>query len=97
MVLCKIVSQSASSGEEIFFSLRVKADFSWSLCLLEEQIDTTLSPFASQLPQFTVSVADIEVIIKELDAGTICVGNNDAKFSTLIEKHDGKFMNVAGT
>ena len=32
-----------------------------------------------------------------LDAGTICVGNNDAKFSTLIEKHDGKFMNVAGT
>lgn len=93
-MLCKIVSHSASHVEEVFFSLRVNADFSWSLLLLGESITSAISPY---LLQFPMSVADIEGIVNRLDSSRICIGNRDDKFSVLVQKNEGKFKNASGT
>lgn len=96
MVLCKIVVRSVSLGEEVFFSVRVNADFSWLLVLLGQNISPSKSPFLQQLPQYVMSVEDVRCIIRKLDASTVCVGNADDKFSILAKQNEGKFMNAAG-
>ena len=97
MVLCKIVLRSASLGGEVFFSIRVNADFSWLLLLLGHNISPNMSPFLQQFPQYVMSVDDVRFILSKLNASRICVGNEDDKFSVLVQKNEGKFMNAAGT
>lgn len=97
MVLCKLVSDCVSSGEEVVFNVRVNADFSWSILLLGECIDPATSPFLLQLPQSASSVVDVEAIVKGLDTSKVCIGNGDDKFSCLAQKNGGKFMNLSGS
>jgi hypothetical protein len=66
------------------------------LLLLGRHIDPATSPYLQQFPQLAVSVTDIESIITKLDASKVCAGNGDSKFSALVKKNEGKFMNAAG-
>ena len=96
MVLCKVVLRSASLGEELFFNIRVNADFSWHIMMLGKLINPITSPYLQQFPQFVMSVDDIECLIRKLDAARVCVGNGDDKFSLLSEKNQGSFKSSTG-
>ncbi len=88
--------RSTSLGEELFFNLRVNADFSWLLLLLGKYINHSTSTYLQQLPKFAMSVTDIEGIITKLDAAIVCVGNADDKFTVLLQRNEGKFKNPTG-
>ena len=96
IVLCKIVLRSRSLGEDLFFNLRINADFSWILLLLGKYINPATTTFLQQFPQLTVSVADIKRVIQMLDSSRVCIGNGDDKFSNLVMKNEGKFRNQSG-
>ena len=89
LVLCKLMTVMASMGEEVFFNIRVDANFSWSLSLRGDHVNIATSPFL-------LSVASIEAIVRGLDTCKVCIGNGDDKFSCLLQKNGGKFMNLPG-
>ena len=95
-MLNKVVMRSTTTAGELLFNLRVNGDFSWLLHLLGKCLNPATSSYLQQFPQLAMSVADIESIIMKLDASKVCAGNGDSKFSTLTEKNEGKFKNVAG-
>ncbi len=96
IVLCKIVLRTTSLGEELFFNLRINADFSWILLLLGKYINPATTTYLKQCPQLTMSVADVEKIIQKIDCSQVCIGNGDEKFSNLVKKNEGKFKNMLG-
>ena len=96
LVLCKLMTVMASMGEEVFFNIRVDANFSWSLSLRGDHVNIATSPFLLSLPQTASSVASIEAIVRGLDTCKVCIGNGDDKFSCLLQKNGGKFMNLPG-
>ena len=81
--------------EDVHFSLRIHADLSWKVLLLGQSISTTC-PMLLDLPQTLSSVLDVEVVLKALDTSTVCLGNDDAKFSHLAKSHAGTFMDASG-
>ena len=96
MVLCKLVSRSATPGEDVYFSLRIHEDFSWTLLLLQQHIDPATCSMLQELPQALASVADVEAVLNALDSSTVCTGNDDSKFSDLAKSHNGTFMDASG-
>ena len=95
MVLCKVVSSPTPVREDVHFSLRIHANLSWKVLLLGQSISTTC-PMLLHLPQALSSVLDVEVVLKALDTSTVCLGNDDAKFSDLANSHAGTFMDASG-
>ena len=85
-MLYKLAPHSTSNNGEVFFNLRIHADFSWSLLHLGRciSLDTTL--YLQHLPGRADSVSNVEAIVKKLHFSSVCVGNDDG----------GNFMDPSG-
>ncbi len=96
LVLCKLVSHSATDSEDVRFSLRIHRDFSWTLLFLGQHLNCTTCPMLRELPQTLPSVDNLEVVLKALDVCTVCISSQDEKFSDLVKSHKGVFMDASG-
>ena len=92
VVLCKLCLSTSS----LYFSIRISSDFSWTLLLLGQHIQSTSCPFLQQLPEVLDTVANVGAVISALDSSSICIGNNDTKFFDLLKSRKGAFKDQHG-
>ena len=89
-------SQSLVLSTGTALSLSINTDLTWSVRVGTSLIDS----FKNELIQdCTVSMSCVDEVVQLLsciEMGTVCVGNDDVKFSDLIKRHKGCFKSATG-
>ena len=77
------------------YSITVTPDFCWKLLLFKKEIP--LSPLFQTIPPAITTVANLQFLLSVLQNSSICVGNQDDKFTELITEREGKFLSTTGS
>ena len=95
LLLSMIAADDNSEIPTVSRTLVVQQDFSWAVHVEGKQLNYH-APQLSTMPQLVVSIANIRDVITYLDSCTLCCGNEDDKYTALVEPRKGSFMNAAG-
>ena len=82
---------------EFLFILTVSADGAWILSMGRNQVDRSYCQLMQRFPAHLLSVSDTVNVLSVLDSCRLCIGNDDTKFTSLVDKCNGKFKNHAGS
>ena len=87
--------ESTSGDFQISMSLVVNIDMSWEVTVLGSKLPSSCA-ILSSLPQIIGSMSHIKSILAYVDSCSVCIGNNDEKFHSLVTSRDGDFMDSSG-
>ena len=97
MKLCKISSRPSTSAQPLVVthSVIVNADFSWQASVHGHIIQPTSSNPLSSIP-VNLNQSSLSNLVSVLDSCTVCPGNPDPHFVTMVESRKGKFVTSTG-
>ena len=78
------------------YSLKIDANFSWTLHYREFELTSERCPVLAGLPAILNSVSRVQDIFTILSKSTTCVGNSDQRFLDLASQRGGHFNNSQG-
>ena len=81
------------------FIITISASGRWTINVDHKEISRANCPILAEcaVHDHLLSVDLVVEILSLLDRCKLCVGNPDEKFSSLIDKHSGKFLDRSGS
>lgn len=94
LVLCKMSTSHPKTvgSTDVPYMVKIATDFTWTTQIGHNNISLDENELLNGLPHSLHSVESVIRVLRVLDGSKLCVGNSDAKFSRLIERRNGKFM-----
>ena len=95
--LCKVSSQSDTSSEpmKISHSIIINSNMSWNVYVHGNKVscrkNTPLSPFPDKL-----SAESLQSLINVVDSASVCPGNPDKKFISVVKAKKGVLKSTSG-
>ena len=81
----------------VSFSVTIASDFSWSLTLYGHTIEVVGTDVLHGVPVILSSVKGVCTVISALQESSVCVGNVEQKYITLIEHNKCSMKSSSGT
>lgn len=78
------------------YMLTIFSNLSWVLSVGQKQLEVGECRVLHGISQHLCSVGDVFRTVVAVDKSKLCVGNPDAKFDALIDRHNGTFRGQSG-
>ena len=97
LIICKLVIQGEeATAVAVIATIVVSSDFHWTLMWRTQQVDTTVNPLFSGVPEKIQLVDDMEKVLTLIDSAEVCVGNPDEKFLDLWHYRSTTLNQISG-
>ena len=96
LALCKLQCLPPLFRADVTFTLTMSTQCTWTLTLGSRDIDPQRCQLMAGIAQRLRSVDEVVNLLSALDASKFCVGNHDAKFEQLVDRHKGSFKDQSG-
>ena len=97
LIISKLVIQGEEATEvAVIATIVVSSDFHWTLMWRTQQVDTTVNPLFSGVPEKIQLVDDMEKVLTLIDSAEVCVGNPDEKFLDLWHYRSTTLNHISG-
>ncbi|XP_065894386.1 uncharacterized protein [Dysidea avara] len=98
LIICKLVIQGEeATAVAVIATIVVSSDFHWTLMWRTQQVDTTVNPLFSGVPEKIQLVDDMEKVLTLIDSAEVCVGNPDEKFLDLWHYRSTTLNQISGS
>ena len=94
--LCRMESGCGDGPPKVSICLEVKENLEWSVYVWSKKLNNALHPLLRSQPTKIKSVDGVQSLLKVIEGCTICRGNDDDKFDSLVRKHKGAFNDPMG-
>ena len=92
LIFCRLTCNS----DQISLVIKITNDFSWSLQLHGRSIEPHACSILSAVPEHLVSAELVGQLTRHLEQCSMCPGNCDEKFFSLVTSRKGTFMSHSG-
>ena len=97
LTLCQLCCKPPHTDTVVSFSVTIASDFSWSLTLYGHTIEVVGTDVLHGIPVILSSVKGVCTVISALQESSVCIGNVEQKYITLIEHNKGSMKSSSGT
>ena len=98
LTLCQLCCKPPHSETVVALSLIIDTIFSWSLTAHgHTAVEVLATDVLRGVPVVVSSVRDVCTVISALQESTVCIGNVEQKYITLIEHNRGSMKSISGT
>ncbi|SMN01584.1 hypothetical protein SPONN_2650 [uncultured Candidatus Thioglobus sp.] len=95
LVICKMSVVSLASADAMY-TVTISSDFTWKIRIGRNEVAIEENDLLRYSSGSLCSVQSVVRVVSVLDGSKFCVGNPDDKFTNLVQRRKGKFMDKSG-